>query len=221
MELDDRLKELESVMHRAVYQKQRFTDQTKREILERVRSEKRSPGVLGQRVKYVMSIAVFMLVSGFLIGYATNNFTKDTQENAGNLELPVASLPLINQAAIIAERDPEVLQVTMEKVEHWITIRMGVDEKVSTDEMKGKVSTLLREGTELSSMVDQYKQRGDETMDVWRDYSLTIYVSYEKPRIKKLDFVEEDDMYVLKGIKERNSDRILWESMIQQKTPVR
>ncbi|WP_070121667.1 hypothetical protein [Bacillus marinisedimentorum] len=212
--MDDKLNDLEQVMDRAVYQKQRFTPEAREAAMGKIKSSRpKKRKHMFRQAQYFLSIALFTLFFGFILGYITGGERGLLQNASSPSEdrLPVASLPLINKTVHIARQDHDILHVTAGKSEHNIELSFTFPASMSDRQMKDKIEWFLQEGTSLSRDVKELQETGSTDIDVWNDYTLTIFVNGGAQRsLKESGLFAEETGYQFKGYKNAGESQITW-----------
>ncbi len=212
--MDDKLNDLDQIMDRAVYQKQRFTSESREAAMKKIKSSQpQKRKYRFRQAKYVLSVAVFTLFFGFFLGYVTGGeqgLLQNASRPSGD-RLPVASLPLINKTVHTARQDDDILRVSAGKTEHNIELSFTFPPTMSEKQMQDKVEWFLQEGTSLSRDVKELQKTGRSDIDVWNDYTLTIFVIGGSQRsLKESKLFEEETNYQFKGFKSAGESKITW-----------
>lgn len=212
--LDDKLKDLEKIMDKTVYQKQRFTQRSKEEVLLMIKKRSRvRRKTLAIRYQYVMSVAVFTLVFGFLLGMIVGDVQREDRvlsDASITNDHPVASLPLINRTVQIMKRDTNVSHISVSKSNHHIYLSFEFPRTMSINQMKEQVNRFLEEGSALSSDVKMLKKQGKTNETVWNDYTLDIVVKKQSNYRINQQLLDVEEAHLLKGIKEKGSNNVHW-----------
>ncbi|WLD93427.1 hypothetical protein [Alkalihalobacillus sp. AL-G] len=210
--MDDKLKNLDKVMEKAVYQKKRFSEESKTTVMNRIREQKKPSRFekYARVMKPVLSLTVCLFLLVFSVSFILQP-PKDQQETVKSADTKtpegaVTSLPLLNRLSHIAQRDNQMIRrVSASKNDHYVHLSIHVTPNSSESQIRTAIEELFLRGSELYL---------DKEMDVlsaigapWENYTVDITVVENTDR---KGIWQEQASFILQGIKPNNQDFITW-----------
>ncbi|MGM7703829.1 hypothetical protein ACSVDE_19160 [Pseudalkalibacillus sp. Hm43] len=209
--MEDKLKNLDRVMDKAVYQKKRFSDEKKREVMERIREQDQSISFFEKylwMLKPVLSISVCIFLLVFSVTYIleppqkSDEFTDGLVLNTGR---EVTSLPLLNRISNLAMQENEFIEyVTVSKRDRYVSLSIEVVPHSSKSDVRSTIEQMFYKGTELYTGKEGVHEIGAP----WNDYTvdITIVKGYDQKGIWK----EEQNSAFIRGVKATDHKQITW-----------
>ncbi len=213
--MEDKLKDLDKIMEKAVYQKKRFSEEKKQNVMKRIREQQKTS--FSEKYEWIMkpalSISVCILLLVVSISFilqppepkerSEGEFLQKT--NTGE---EVTSLPLINKVSHIAKReDKRVENVSVSKNDKYVLLNIQVTPGSDRSKIKETVENMFYNGSEL------YQNKNSEQLQEigapWNDYTVDITIIENLDRKGVYDHTQKETT-LLRGIKSTNQDHINW-----------
>ncbi|WP_408008844.1 hypothetical protein ACJROX_00175 [Pseudalkalibacillus sp. A8] len=212
--MEDKLKNLDKIMAKAVYQKKRFSEERKQNVMKRIR-EQQKPSFIEKYVwimKPALSISVCILLLVFSISFILKPpQPKDRSEgeflqktNTGE----VTSLPLINKVSHIAKQENKRIEsVSVSKNDKYVLLNIQVVPGSDRAKVKETVENMFYNGSHLyqHKTSEQLKKIGAP----WNDYTVDITI-IENLDHKGIYDHTQNQATILRGVKSINQDQITW-----------
>ncbi|OZM56739.1 hypothetical protein CIB95_10995 [Lottiidibacillus patelloidae] len=217
--MDKMLKDLDKVMDEAVYQRKRFNDKQKQDILQKINMKnERKNSSFRYRLHQALSIAAvcILFVSVFSLVYIEKKST--TKKNEEKIELqgfqePVASIALIKRIEELLVRENIIYKAEYHKVDHHINLIITVSNELSSKQITEVAEQFLKRGSIIYENLPSAAVF-DGVVDVWESYSLTIEMktlpSWNVNYGSGNQLLNTNEKIVLKGSKEKKSKEIDW-----------
>ncbi|MCF6139625.1 hypothetical protein [Pseudalkalibacillus berkeleyi] len=209
--MDDKLKQLDQIMDKAVYQKKRFTDARKQAVMKQIREQPNPPMFLEKymgRIKPLLSLAVCLCFLLFSVTYILEPPQKGEKFIDGALltsDQVVTSLPLINRVAHIAIQENGFIEyVNVTKREKFVSLNIEIASHASKAEVRSSVEEMFHKGTELYTGIEAVEEIGQP----WIGY--TVEINVRKQHDKKGVWKEQNDSAFVRGLKQNDQNKITW-----------
>jgi hypothetical protein len=217
--MDKMLKDLDKVMDEAVYQRKRFSDKQKQEILQKIdQKQNRKNSTFRYRFHQALSVAAvcILFLSVFSLVYIEKKST--TKKNEEQIELqgflePVASIALIKRIEEILVRENVIYKAEYHKVDQHINLAITVPNDLSSKQITEVAEQFLKRGSVIYENLPSASVF-EGVVDVWEPYSMTIEMKTLPNWNVNYGFgnqlLNTNETVVLKGSKEKKSDEIDW-----------
>ncbi|WP_221569309.1 hypothetical protein [Alkalihalobacillus sp. TS-13] len=211
--MEDKLKNLDKIMEKAVYQKKRFSEEKKQNIMKRIR-EQRKPSFIETymwMVKPALSISVCIFLLIFSISFILQPPQQKDRSEGDLLQQvdigrEVTSLPLLNRVSHIAKEENKTIEyVSVSKNEKYVLLNINVVPNASKSDIKETVEKMFYKGSELY----QHKEELNKIGAPWNDYTVDITI-VEKFDHKGIYDGTQTQQTLLRGVKSTNQDHITW-----------
>jgi hypothetical protein len=210
--MEDKLKDLDKIMDKAVYQKKRFSEESKVTVMNRIRQQEKPSRIekYTWMMKPILSLTVCLLLLVFSISFIVKppngEKTIETADQSTD-DRVVASLPLLNTLAHIAHRDNQMIEeVRATKNDHYVHLSVYVTPESGAAHVRTAIENLLHRGTEL------YLEKGEGTVKTigapWDEY--TVDISVIEQSLDRKGLWGEAESYLLQGIKPVEQNKITW-----------
>jgi hypothetical protein len=213
--LEDKLKDLDKIMNRAVYQKKCFSENSKQELMNKIHKQERKKQLyssVSNRFKQGLSVAVSMMFLGFLLGFIFNEMNETSPSSqSGNFaeeQLPVASLALITRAVELTKHDQNIINVTVDKKEHFIQLFFTFKKGLNEIDMREDIEKFLRDASFLSKDIEVNEELSNG-IDVWFNYTISIHAT-DIVDTRRYEEITGDSSYSINGLKEKRSNEVKW-----------
>ncbi|WP_257351985.1 hypothetical protein [Pseudalkalibacillus decolorationis] len=207
--MEDKLKNLDKIMEKAVYQKKRFSEERKDRVMKQIRKQDRPSRF--EKFIWVLKPVLSLTVCLFLLIFSVNFILQPPKEQTADHEIKreaVASLPLLNRISHIAKRDNQIIhQVSISKRDHYLFLSIQVKPSANESNIRTTIEGMFRRGSEL--YLDKEMESIDEIGAPWGDYTVDITV-FENLDQKGIWEWEEEGTYLFRGVKPKDQDFITW-----------
>jgi hypothetical protein len=223
--MDNKLKDLDKVMDEAVYQRKRFSEEQKQEILKKINDHKHSrlkefTNKRGHQALSFIAIVIlfFSIFTNVYRDPTTTQLDTDkllNQEKASlsNYSPPIASLAMLKRIEELLIREKVILDAQYVKVDKHINLTIIVSNELNEEEIKLAAEHFLQRGSNIyDNLPSAEKFQG--VLDVWDPYSMTIFMKtlpiwHVNYRANQHYFYADYDT-VLEGIKQKKQAEIVW-----------